>query len=417
MLIASMVRRTLGIKRHVVKRVEEMESGLVVTLDVYRGRRQACSCCGTLGRVRDRLKERAWKHVPLWGIPVTLRYRPARVRCPQCQKVCVEAIPWSQGKCRLSSGLIWLLSTWCKLLSWDQVATLFGVHWNTVATAVREAVSYGLAHRDLGGVLYIGIDELSRQKGHVYVTNVYDLQEKRLLWSGEGRSQDTLRAFFAEHGEALKDKVRGVCCDMWQPYIDMVKDHFPDAVLVFDRFHIMQQLLRAVDEVRRAEARELKKTNPELLKRTRYIWLKNPENLTDKQTGDLDHLSRLNLHTAKAYQMRLALQDLYRHTLDPLRAHRRLKAWARWTRMAAAKEPLLEPMARVGRTLLKHLAGVLAHWEIRLTNAYMEGLMSVFSATKRKARGYRSFAYLRDMLYFTSSNLDIPSQPLCPNAF
>ena len=79
------------------------------------------------------------------------------------------------------------------------MAQLFGVHWNTVAAAVRQAVAYGLAHRGMGKVLYIGIDEVSRRKGHVYVTNVYDLREKRLLWSGEGRSQDTLRAFFEEH--------------------------------------------------------------------------------------------------------------------------------------------------------------------------------------------------------------------------
>jgi transposase len=133
----------------------------------------------------------------LWGIAVKLIYRPARVRCEHCGAIRVESIPWSQGKCRLSEGLIWLLSAWCKLLAWEQVARLFGVHWNTVATAVRQAVLYGLAHRNMGSILYIGVDELSRQKGHVYVTNVYDLKQKRLIWSGEGRSQETLKAFFA----------------------------------------------------------------------------------------------------------------------------------------------------------------------------------------------------------------------------
>ncbi len=88
---------------------------------------------GRWGRLRDRLKEREWKHVPLWGIPVKLVYAPARVTCPECGKVCVEDIPWSYGKCPVSIGLIWLLSAWAKLLAWDVVAKLFGVHWNTVA--------------------------------------------------------------------------------------------------------------------------------------------------------------------------------------------------------------------------------------------------------------------------------------------
>ena len=244
MLIESMIRETLGIKSHVVKTITKEGGELSILLDVRKRRRLACSSCGHLGRVRDRLSVRTWKHVPLWGIPVTLSYVPARVACTHCGKTRVEAIPWSQGKCRLSTGLIGLLSSWCKLLAWDVVAKLYGVHWNTVATAVRQAVAYGLEHRELGDVLYIGIDELSRQKGHVYVTNVYDLKEKRLLWSGEGRSQETLRAFFEEHGKALKQRVKAVCCDMWQPYTDMVKEHLPDATLVFDKFHIMQHLLK-----------------------------------------------------------------------------------------------------------------------------------------------------------------------------
>ncbi|MFH2000441.1 MAG: transposase, partial [Planctomycetota bacterium] len=108
------------------------------------------------------------------------------------------------------------------------------------------------------------------------------------------RSQETLQAFFEEHGDALKNKGIGVCCDMWQPYIKMLQKHFPDAILIFDKFHIVQHLNKAVDEVRKAEALELKKDNPELLKRSRYIWLKNPENLTDKQRSRLGHLEKMN---------------------------------------------------------------------------------------------------------------------------
>ncbi len=90
----------------------------------------------------------------------------------------------------------------------------------------------------MGNVLYIGVDELSRRKRHIYVTNVYDLHQRRLLWSGEGRSVETLEAFFKEHGETLWDKVTGVCCDMWQPYIAMIQKYLPHATLVFDKFHI-----------------------------------------------------------------------------------------------------------------------------------------------------------------------------------
>ena len=200
MLLKSIIRKTLGVKRHWVKEVNFTDGAVVIKLDIRRGCKQPCGTCGVMGRVRDRLRSRSWRHAPLWGMAVTLIYAPARVTCPRCGKVLVEAIPWSQGKSRLSVGLIWMLSDWCKLLPWQQVARLFGVHWSTVAAAVRQAVVYGLEHRQMGRVLYIGIDELSQRKGHVYITNVYDLQQKRLLWSGPGRTQETLRAFFKEQG-------------------------------------------------------------------------------------------------------------------------------------------------------------------------------------------------------------------------
>ena len=111
-------------------------------------------------------------------------YAPVRVTCHGYGTIRVEVIPWSQGKCRLRVGLIWLLAAWAKLLAWEVVAKRFNGHWNTVATAVHQAVEHGLKHRDLESILCRGIDELSRRKGHVYVTNVYDLEERRLIWSG-----------------------------------------------------------------------------------------------------------------------------------------------------------------------------------------------------------------------------------------
>ena len=117
MLVESIVRRTLRVKRHVVKSVEETDAGLVVRLELRRGRRLPCGVWGELGRVRDRLRPRSWKHVPLWGIPATLMYAPARVACACCGKVNVEAIPSSEGKSRLSKGLIRLPSSLSRAIS------------------------------------------------------------------------------------------------------------------------------------------------------------------------------------------------------------------------------------------------------------------------------------------------------------
>ncbi len=181
MLVKSIARKTLGIKNHVIEKVVEEDDSLMIYVNLRKRHKLPCGTCKTPGRVRDRLKQRRWQHVPLWGIPVFLLYAPARVDCRVCGKILVEDIPFSEGKCRTTTAMQSFLVAWCKLLAWDVVARQFGVHWNTVAAAVRQAVAYGLAHRSLEGVTCIGIDELSRKKGHVYVTNVYDLKSKCLL--------------------------------------------------------------------------------------------------------------------------------------------------------------------------------------------------------------------------------------------
>jgi transposase len=401
-LVKSIVRKTLGIKDHVVRKVAQDEQGITVYLDLRRRRRLPCGTCGRRSRVRDRLKPRRWKHVPLWGIPVTLVYAPRRVRCSSCGRVRVEAIPWSQGKSPLSTGLIWLLAAWCKLLPWDVVARLFGVHWNTVAGAVRQAVAYGLAHRELGSVLCIGIDELSRRKGHVYVTNVYDLERKSLLWSGEGRGRETLDAFFAEHGEALRDKVKGVCCDMWQPYIDALREHLPHATLVFDKFHIVQHLMRAMDEVRRQEAEDLKKIWPGLLKRTRYLWLKNPENLTDAQQRRLGFLQKLNLRCNRAWLLKETFRELWTYKRRGW-AKRFLNKWIWW-----ATHSRLEPMRDFGRMLRRHAEDILNYFDLRIDNAAVEGMNNKAKVVSHRCYGFRTAGTYITALYHCLGNLPEP---------
>jgi transposase len=130
-----------------------------------------------------------------------------------------------------------------RLLAWDVIAQLFQLSWQTVATAVRNAVQYGLENRETDTVRYLGIDEISYRKGHHYLTNVYDLEGGRLLWSGEGRCEETLRAFFTSWGKERTRQIQSICCDMWEPYATVVREACPYAELIFDKFHLIGQLL------------------------------------------------------------------------------------------------------------------------------------------------------------------------------
>jgi transposase len=142
-----------------------------------------------------------------------------------------------------------------------------------------------LQHFDLTGISHIGIDEISRKIGHVYLTNVSDLRSRTLIWSGEGRTKETLHRFFHYLGLERTVNLQGISCDMWQSYVDVVKECTPHATLVFDKFHIVRYLMEAVDHVRRNEIHEKGKEHKEFMKDSRYIWLKNLWNLTPKTTG------------------------------------------------------------------------------------------------------------------------------------
>jgi transposase len=338
----------------------------------------------------------------MWGIPVSVSYAPRRVSCAGCTGIHVEAMPWASGKQRSTRALMVTLATWARVLPWQQVARLFRCSWGTVSTAVEEAVAYGLAHRDMDNVSHIGIDEISRKRGHVYVTNVYDLERKRLLWSGEGRKQETLDAFFDFLGPERTAKLEGICCDMWQPYIDTIKARAPQAVLVFDKFHIVRHLMEAVDKVRRDETREKGKAHRKLMIRTRYLWLKNPWNLTDKQAIRLGELENLNLKINRAYLLKEAFREFWNYRRAGW-AKRYLDRWFWW-----ATHSRLPPMRDFAWMLRRHEDDILNYFRLPIDNGTVEGLNNKAKLVIHKAYGFRTAAnYIRN-LYHCLGHLPMP---------
>jgi transposase len=401
MLVESIVRRTLGLKRHCVERVKDEKGKLAVYIIPDKRSKLICSGCHDRAPGYDTLSVRRWKHVPLWGIPVELVYAPRRVECRACG-VKVEEIPWAQGKSPLSIFLSVVLATWAKLVAWQVVGRIFGFHWNTVRKAVRDLVEYGFKHRDLTGVGCLGIDEISRRKGHIYHTQVYDLTTPRLLWSGEERKSESLEKFFKELGESIRGTVDAVCCDMWAPYIEVIKKRFPNALLVFDKFHIVRHLMEAVDKVRKEEARKLKDKGIELLKGTKYIWLKNPWNLTDKQRVRLSELEKVNLKTHRAYLLKEAFRKFWDYTY-PASAEKYLRQWFWW-----ATHSRLEPMRDFAWTLREHQEEILNYFHMRITNATVEGLNNKAKAISHRAYGYRTAKTFKLALYHGLGKLPEP---------
>jgi transposase len=371
-------------------RLEELEDGPVLVVQVLprSNGRPRCSKCGRIGPTYDRIEERRFEFVPVWGILVFLAYRMRRVNCKGCG-VTVEMVPWGDGKNRLTTTYRWFLSTWAQRLSWSEVATIFRTSWDSVCRAVEHAVEWGLAHRDLSKLSALGVDEIAWSRGHSYLTLVYDIGEetRRLLAVAEERTETSLRSCLGSLGETACKQVRYVCSDMWKPYLNVIAERLGEAVHVLDRFHVMQKFGKALDEIRAEEAKRLQRDGYEpVLKRSRWCFLKRPENLTDKQTVKLSELLRYNLRTVRAYLQREEFQRLWEYT-SPAWAGKFLDEWT-----GRVMRSRLEPMKKVARTMRSHRPLILNWFRARglVSSGAVEGLNNKVKLVTRKSYGFRS---------------------------
>lgn len=368
--------------------------------------RGVCSGCEQPRPGYDKLAARRFEFVPLWGMKVFFVYAPRRVDCSGCG-VRVERLPWASGKHRLTDAYAWFLARWARRLSWKEVAEIFASSWDSVFRSVEMAVEWGRAHADYSGVRAIGIDEIAWQRGHKYLTLVYQIDAhcKRLLWVGNKRKVKTLLGFFRWFGKERSQALKYVCSDMWKPYLKVIAKKAGQAVHVLDRFHIMMHFSKALDQVRAEEARALKAKGYEpVLTKSRWLLLKRSENLNDKQELRLAELLRYNLRSVRAYLLKEEFQFFWSYA-SPYWAGRFLDQWC--TKTMRSK---IEPMKKVARMLRGHRE-LLLNWfraKGQLSSGVVEGFNGKAKLTSRKAFGFRTYHGAEIALYHTLGALPEP---------
>lgn len=382
------------------------EPALEIEVHARLNSKPLCSVCARPGPGYDRLPARRFEFVPLWNIPVYLLYAPRRVDCPCCG-VKVEKMPWADGKHRLTHAYAWFLARWAKRLSWKEVAKAFHTSWDSVFRSVEMAVTWGREHMDLSGIQAIGIDEIAYKRGHQYLTLVYQIDGhcKRLLWVGEKRTVKTLLRFFRWFGQQRSQSLQYICSDMWKPYLKVVAKKANQAIHILDRFHIMAHINKAIDAVRAQEARALRAKGYEpVLSKTRWLLLKRPENLTDKQSVCLADLLRYNLKSVRSYLLKEEFQ-LFWGYLSPYWAGRFLDRWC--TKVMRSK---IEPMKKTARMLRAHRP-LLLNWfraKGQFSSGIVEGFNTKAKLTLRKSFGFRTFHAFETALYHTLGALPEP---------
>lgn len=386
--------------------VEKGEYLIEVTVVPRRNSQAICSCCGRQAPLYDRLKERRFEFIPLWGYRVFLVYFMRRVNCTYCG-VKVEQVPWARGKQELTITYQQFLAHWAKKLSWKEVAVSFRTSWEKVFQAVEYIVEWGLEHRNLCGVTAIGVDEIAWRKGHNYLTMVYqiDVGNTRLLWIGKERTVKTLLRFFHFFGTERSQELKYVCSDMWRPYLKVIQKKAGQALNILDRFHIVAKINKAIDEVRAGEHRQMQKDGYEpVLKNSRWCLLKRGENLSEKQEAKLKDLLQYNLRSVRAYLLKEDFNGFWEY-VSPAWAEKFLDRWC--TRVMRSK---IEPMKKVAKTIRNHKPLILNWFKAKkaFSSGVVEGLNNKAKVTTRNSYGFRTYRGAKVALYHALGNLPTP---------
>jgi transposase len=382
-----------------------------VSVAAHSGIRARCSQCRLPAPGYDRLAERHWEFVPLWGIPVIFLYAPRRVECAE-HGIVVEHIPWSDGKRRLTTAMMGFLARWARRLSWRETATIFETSWESVYRSVEWFVKWGLAHRQKCGVESIGVDEIHWGHGKRvdnFLTVIYQIDAgcRRLLWIGKRRSEKTLRRGLKELGPEFVKGLRFVCSDMWKPYLKVIADQAGHALHVLDRFHITMHMNQAVDEVRRAESTRLRAKNKDQsrrLKNMRWSLLRKGSRVRGHARVKLNALLASKLATARAWELKEVFPHFWTYT-SPLWASAFLDYWCQ-----RAMRSRLEPIKKVARMLRAH-EDLLMNWfraKGEISSGPVEGLNNKIRVVTRRSFGFRTYKAMEMALFHTLGRLPEP---------
>jgi transposase len=370
---------------------------LDIEIDFARGGRFPCPHCAKADCPVHDTAMQTWRHLDFFQHQAFLHSRTPRITCPDCG-VKQIAVPWARagsGFTLLFEALVMTLMTAMPVAA---AARLVGEHDTRMWRVLHHWVEQARERADYADVKRVAIDETAARRGHDYVSLFVDIDQRRVLFVTEGRGADTVAAFAddleAHNGDA--SRIKQVCIDMSAAFIKGVTDNLTEAEITFDKFHAVKLVNDAVDKVRRAES----KGRPEL-KRSRYLWLRNEPSLSAEARTNLAALTRLHLKTARAYQIRLAFQEIYRQPNWDWGALF-LDRWYSW-----AIRSRLEPIKEAARTVMRHRDGILAWFDSQIANGLIEGINSLIQAAKAKARGYRSTRTLKAITYLIAGKLDL----------
>lgn len=344
-------------------------------------------------------KDHVWRHLNFFQYKTYIHARQPRVKDAE-GKPRLVSVPWA----REGSGFTLLFEGWvvelAKHLPVSVIASMVEENDTRLWRFIRHYVDEARKLADYSDVTGVGMDETSK-KGRNYITVMVDLVKHRVIFVVDKKDAATVDKFvedFRLHGGDAS-KIDIVTCDMALGFKAGIEKNFPNAHTIIDKFHVIKNCNDDVDRTRKDEV----KTNV-LLKKTKYLWLKNNDNLSEKQAARKEKLMKKHLKTARAYSMRVELQDIYEQSANRCEAEKRLKKLVSWMMHSR-----LEHMKHFAHMLKDNWEEILNYFDYQYTNAILEGTNSIIQNIKCRARGFRNDEYFKTMIYLVCGQLDLDS--------
>ena len=366
--------------------VEESKSSIAV-IEPDRRFRPVCHVCGTPGPIHTHAR-RFVRDLNFGGCTMLLQVEHRKIRCRQCYKVRVEDLEFVDAHARVTKHLAAYAAQLCKAgLSIDAVARHLDLDPKTVKAIDKASLQAEFGKTLYEGLVRLAIDEIAIKKGHNYMTVVLDYDTGRVVWMGEGRQTATIDAFFEAMPTDIREGIEAVAIDMWEPYIQSVSRWCPQADIVFDLFHMVKAFNKVIDDIRNEEFRKANADGREMLKGSKYLFLKNWGNLRRDQRHRLDEILDVNARLNTVYW----LKDLLAHIWDYVRpgwAERMLEEWC-----AVAREDGHPALKRFAAKLERHQYGIISHCKHPIHTSKLEGVNNKIKVVKRIAYGFHDLEY------------------------
>ena len=359
-----------------------------------------CPQCSKKLPLYDHAEERTWRHLDSCQFQTHLHARIPRVECGEHGVVQVM-VPWAEPRSRFTLLFERLAIDVLSQCDVTGATRILRISWDEAWGLMERAVKRGRKRKARSVVRRIGVDEKAAAKGHRYLTLVCDLDKGTVEHVGEERKQATLDGYYAGLSKKQLDGIEAVAMDMWEPYIQATLARVPDAAkkIVFDRFHVMGHVGKAVDKVRKQEHRTLMAEDDETLKGSKYLWLYSRENLPESRRAEFAALRRQNLKVGRAWAIKEALRRLW-HYVYPAAGMNFWKRWYFW-----ATHSRLEPIREAAKTVKRHIDNILTYYQHPVTNAMSEGLNSKIQKIKSMACGFRNTENFKTSIYFHCGGL------------